>query len=75
MPASVNMWLVVVPVPVVPSPKSHWVEVMLPVDEPALKDTVSGAVPLSVAAAMAALSAVVSVGLVGSVVLVASLGV
>ena len=69
-----NTWLVVVPVPVVPSPKSHSVEVMLPVDEPALKETVSGAVPLSGAAAMAALSAV-SVVLVGSVVLVASLGV
>ena len=65
MPAWVNTWLVVVPVPVVPSPKFQWLEVMLPVDEPALKDTVSGAVPLSGAA---------EIGLVGSVVLTASMG-
>ena len=68
MPAVVNRWLVVVPVAVVPSPKFHWVEVMVPVDEPALKETLSGAVPVSGAAAIAALSAVLSVGAVGSVV-------
>ena len=53
--------MVVVPVAVVSSPKFHWVVVMLPVDELASKETVSGAVPVSGAAAMAALSAEVSV--------------
>ena len=71
MPAVVNRWLVVVPVVVVPSPKFHRAEVMAPVDDPALKETLSGAVPVSGAAAIVALSAVLSVGVVvGSAVIV-----
>ena len=61
MPAVLNTWLVVVPVAEVPSPKFHWAEVMLSVEEPALKDALSGA------EAMAELNAVQSAGAVGSV--------